>query len=325
MSGARCCVLGATGFLGGQIAQTAYEQGWQVRGLRRRPDAVGAIENVPVDWVSGDLSDVPSLLAAMRRCPLVFHVAGYYPQQARDVSEAVRHGVTGMRNVLAAAAMAGVKRLMYTSALTTLGLPPSSQGLVSEQDLYMPGSTSDPYCEVKWAMEMEAVRAAAGGLPVIIVIPTAVFGPGDIKPNASAVLLRIMQGHSPQKMTGQISVVDGRDVAIGHLAAANRGRPGRRYLLTGHNLEYSDMLDIMAQAVGQVLQQPASSGRIGRVVAKMGKRLGSSGSPHIAAVRNSCAVDSSHTRDALGLPDPIPFKKTCLDTAKWFLDQGYVT
>ena len=127
MSEIRCCILGATGFIGGQIARAALAQGWQVRGLRRRPQTTGAIGDLEIEWVSGDLADLASLVTAMRGCPLLFHAAGYYPHRARDISETVRHGVTGMRNVLAAAATAGVKRLVYTSALTTVG-PPSELG-----------------------------------------------------------------------------------------------------------------------------------------------------------------------------------------------------
>ena len=89
MSEIRCCVLGATGFIGGQIARAAAAQGWQVCGLRRRPDAVGAIGDLGIEWASGDLTDLASLVTAMRGCPLVFHAAGYYPHRARDVRETV--------------------------------------------------------------------------------------------------------------------------------------------------------------------------------------------------------------------------------------------
>jgi len=82
MSEIRCCILGATGFIGGQIARAAAALGWQVRGLRRRPAATGAIGDLDIEWVSGDLADPASLVTAMRGCPLVFHAAGYYPHRA---------------------------------------------------------------------------------------------------------------------------------------------------------------------------------------------------------------------------------------------------
>ena len=237
----RCCVLGATGFIGGQIARAAVARGWQVRGLRRRPHATGAVGDLEVEWVSGDLADPASLVAAMRGCPLVFHAAAYYPHRARDVWDTVRHGVTGMRNVLAAASAAGVKRLVYTSALTTVGPPSDPRQLAGERDLYTPGSVPLPYFEVKWAMEMEAARATAQGLPVVTLLPTAVFGPGDVKPTTGVILLMVARGQLPVTVEGTINVVDGRDVAAGHVAAAERGRPGRRYILGGHNLTFPGM------------------------------------------------------------------------------------
>ena len=171
MSEIPCCVLGATGFIGGQIARVARSKGLKVRAVRRRSGAVGAIGDLDVDWVSGDLNDIASLVTAMRGCPLVFHAAAYYPQRARDPWEAVRHDVAGMRNVLTAAATAGVKRLIYTSAPTTIGPPSDTTRQANETDLYLPGSFPTPYFEVKWAKEMEAIRAAAQGQPVITVIP----------------------------------------------------------------------------------------------------------------------------------------------------------
>jgi len=315
----RCCVLGATGFLGGQITRVVHRQGWKIRGMRRRRNAVGAIGDLSIEWVSGDLSDTASLLAAMRGCPLVFHAAGYYPRRTRDSGEAVRHGVMGMRNVLAAASTAGVRRLVYTSAYTTLGIP--SGRLAAENDLYVPSSITNPYFEVKWAMEMEAMRAATWALPIIITLPTAVFGPGDIKPSSSQLLLTIANGHSPSKRDGQINVVDPRDVADGHLAAANRWRPGGRYILGGHNLAYQEMLDIMVDTARQMRQVPSSHGIV-RSMARLGARLGSPEPHHLASIGHWFPVDSALTRGQLGLPEPIPFAKTCHDALEWYYEHG---
>jgi len=317
-----CCILGATGFIGGQIARAALAWGWQVRGLRRRPNAVGAIGDLDIEWVSGDLADPASLVAAMRGCPLVFHAAGYYPHRARDVWETVRHGVTGMRNVLAAAATARVKRLVYTSALTTIG-PPSEPGRpASERDLYTPGSVPIPYFEVKWAMEMEAMRATAHGLPVVVVLPTAVFGPGDVKPTTGALLLMTARGRIPGYIEGAINVVDGRDVAAGHVAAAARGRPGRRYILGGHNLTFREMQAIIAEAAGR--KPPRLKLPLGliRAAAEVGSLLGVPGTHHLRAIRHWQPLDTTRAREELGLPEPIPFEQTCRDALAWFRARG---
>jgi len=320
----RCCVLGATGFIGGQIARAAVERGWQVRGLRRRPQATGAIGDLEIEWVSGDLADPAALVTAMRGCPLVFHAAGYYPHRARDVWETVRHGVAGMRNVLMAAATAGVRRLVYTSALTTVGPPSDASRLADERDLYTPGSVPLPYFEVKWAMEMEAMRATAQGLPVVIVLPTAVFGPGDVKPTTGRLLLLAARGWIPGYLEGQINVVDGRDVAAGHISAAERGRPGQRYILGGHNLTFREVQTIIAEAAGRKPPRTRLPLWLVKAIAEIGSLVGIPGTHHLRAIRHWQPLDTSRARRELNLPEPIPFEQTCRDTLDWFRKHGYL-
>ena len=320
----RCCILGATGFIGGQIARAAVDRGWRVRGLRRRPDAVGAIGDLEIEWASGDLADPASLVTAMRGCPLVFHVAGYYPHRARNVQETTRHGVTGMRNVLTAASAAGVKRLVYTSAFTTVGPPGDPGRLASERDLYTPGSIPLPYFEVKWAMEMEAMRATAQGLPIVVVLPTAVFGPGDAKPSTGKILLMAAQGRIPGYIGGTLNVVDVRDVASGHIAAAQRGKPGRRYILGGHNLIIREMQATIAEVAGRKPPRATLPLWLTQAIAGVGSLLGIPGVHHLRAIRHWQPLDTSRAREELDLPDPIPFTQTCRDALDWFREHGHL-
>jgi dihydroflavonol-4-reductase len=326
MATIRCCVLGATGFIGGQIARAALERGWLVRGVRRRPDAVGALEDVTdrVEWVQADLADRSSLVTALRGCPLVFHAAAYYPQRSPDLWEAIRHGVSGMRNLLDAARTAGVRRLVYTSSLSTIG-PPSEPGrLANEGDLYMPGTAQLPYFEVKWAMEQEALRASAQGLPVIVAVPSLVFGPGDVKPTSSQLLLLVARRRLRWAVEGSVNVVDGRDVGVGHTLAAERGKPGRRYILGGHNVTYHEMLTDIAQAADVPPPKRKLPMSLVETAGKIGRRLGVSGAGQLVGIRHWQPLDTSHARQALGLPEPYPFEETCRDTLAWFREHGYV-
>ena len=318
----RCCVLGATGFIGGQIARAAAAKGWRVRGLRRRSDAVGAIGDLEIEWVSGDLTDPASLVAAMRGYPLVFHAAGYYPHGARNVWETLRHAVSGMRNVLVAAAAAGVKRLIYTSAFTTVGSSADPGRLANEHDLYTPGSVSLPFFEVKWAMEMEAMRATIQGLPIVIVLPTVVHGPGDVKPTTGKLLLMMAQGRIKGYIEGEINVVDGRDVAAGHIAAAGRGRPGRRYILGGHNLTFREMQTVVAEVAGR--KPPRSKMSLPRATSKRSGKFDIHGTHQLHAIRHWQQLDTSRAREELGFPEPIPFEQTCRDALVWFHEQGHL-
>jgi dihydroflavonol-4-reductase len=320
----RCCIIGATGFIGGQVARAAIDQGWRVRAVRRRPDAVGAIGDLPVEWVTGDLMDRASLVSAMRDCPLVFHVAGHYPQRSCDIWQAVQHGVIGMRHVLTAAPIAGIKRLIYTSALTTIGPPGEPGRLANESDPYIPGSVPNAYFESKWAMEMEAMRAFGRGVPVVIVNPTTTFGPGDVKPTSGKALLMLAKGLIPGYIAGTINVVDSRDVATGHIAAAQHGRPGRRYILGGHNLTFEEMLATMASAAGRRTPRVRLPGWSAKVLGQAGCLLGVTGSAVLQAIDQFQPLDTSHARSELKLGEPIPFEQTCLDTLAWFRQHGYL-
>lgn len=323
----RCCVLGATGFIGGQVARAALEAGWSVRGLRRRPGAVGALEDVAgqMEWVQADLEDLSSLTAGLRGCSLVFHAAAYYPTRGSDPWVAVRHGVTQIRNVLTAARQATVERVVYTSSLSTVGPPGTPHRLANEDDLYTPGSVRIPYFEVKWAMEQEAMRACSAGLPVVVVIPAAVFGPGDVKPTTSSLLLMVARRWLRWYIEGMVNVVDGREVAAGHILAAQRGQPGQRYILGGHNLTIQEMLSTMALAAGVPPPGRALPTGLLQGVAWLAARFGLPSAGQIQAVRHWQGLDTSRARQELGLPPPRPFAQTCQDTLEWFRAHGYLS
>ena len=234
----------------------------------------------------------------------------------------MRRGVTGMRNVLRAAADASAERLVFTSALTTVGPSQDPDRLADESDLYVPGSVRSPYYEVKWAMEMEAARAASRGLPVITVMPTSVFGPGDVKPATGSVLVLAASGRMPVYIGGTINVVDVRDVTRGHIAAAKRGVPGERYILGGHNMAVLDMLTTITRVAG--CRPPRVRLPVGLVpiVAGLGEAIGVPGISHLRASAHWQALDTRLSRDKLGLAVPTPFERTCQDALTWFLNHG---
>ena len=232
----RGLVLGATGFIGGQIARAAVGCGWQVRAARRRAGVTGAIGAVDVEWVRADLNDADSLVAAMRGVDVVFHAAARYIHTARNVRRHVAEARAEMRRVLDAAKQSGVSRLIYTSTLTTIGAAVEPGQPADERAAYVPGSADDAYHELKWAMEQDALHAAPDGVPAVIVCPTMVLGPGDVHLSISGPLLEIARGRVPFTVDGGVNVIDVRDVAVAHVAAANRGRVGERYILGGHNV-----------------------------------------------------------------------------------------
>jgi dihydroflavonol-4-reductase len=244
----RVCVLGATGFIGGHIAREAARVGWQVRAVRRSPNNAGAIGDLPVDWASANLTDVDSLRRAMVGCEVVFHAAAAYPQDFRHIEREVAHARAEMNNVLQAARVSRVSRLIYTSSVTTIGSPPHGR-MADERDMYRPGSAHSAYYDAKYAMERLALRESRDP-DMVILLPTAVFGPGDIKPTTGVVIREAARGRIPVYFDATINAVDVRDVARSHIAAVERGRYAERYILGGHNLSVHDLLKTVCNIAG---------------------------------------------------------------------------
>lgn len=320
----RVLVLGATGFIGGQVARAAHAAGWQVRGLRRREGAVGAVGDVPVEWHSGDLADSASLTGAMQGCDVLFHAAGFAPETMRSVRKAVREGVAQTRRVFGAARLAGVGRVVYTSSLATIGTPPpGADRLADESDPYAPGSTWNSYYEAKWLMELEALRANDAGLPVVSLCPTAVFGPGDVKPSTSRILLMVAKGQMPASVDVETNIVDGRDVALAHIRAAEVGQPGERYIIGGHNLNIDAALREAARLVG--VREPLVTLSLSTAARLL--RLADALHLPIPATMRALPYwqpyDTSKARRAFDLT-PRPFAETVIDTVSWFREHGYL-
>jgi dihydroflavonol-4-reductase len=250
------CVLGATGFIGGQIARAAANAGHRVRAARRNPSNAGAISDVPVEWVSANLNDAGSLVQAMHGCEVLFHAAASYPEDHRRIPQAVADAQAEMRRVLDAARVAGVRRVIYTSTLTTMErrLPlPQGEGwgegvLLDETCFYQPGSAPSAYYEAKFAMEQIALGAR--DIDVVTLMPTAVFGPGDVKPTTGIVIREAARGRMPVYFDAVLNAVDARDVAAAHLAAVAQGVAGERYAIGGHNLTLRQFLTAVAKVAG---------------------------------------------------------------------------
>jgi dihydroflavonol-4-reductase len=234
------CVLGATGFIGGHIARAASAAGWHVRAVRRDPNNAGAIGDLPVEWVTGNLIDVDSLRRAMAGCEVIFHAAAAYPQDFRHIDREVGQARAEMDNVLQAARAVRASRILYTSSITTVGAPPPGR-LADERDVYRPGSAHSAYFEAKYAMERLALRDSRSP-DLIVLLPTAVFGPGDIKPTTGVVIRDAARGRYPIYFDATLNAVDVRDVAQSHIAAVTRGRRAERYILGGHNVSVYELL-----------------------------------------------------------------------------------
>lgn len=319
-----CLVLGATGFIGGHIAREAAARGWRVRALRRNPDFVGAIGDVQVEWVTGDLNNRSSLIEAMRGCDVVFHSAGAYPHGTRQIDRDVQSALDQMRNVIEAARSARPDRLIYTSSFTTVGLPGEPNRLADERDLYRPGTAGDAYYEAKWAMETEALQS---GLPVVVLNPAAVFGPGDVHLAVSEIVIMAAKGRVPIYFDATFGAIDVRDVAAAHLNAVEGGRVGARYILSAHNMTLKDGLDLIARSAGVKPPSIYLGPRTLSAVIAVGKYL--PGAPdgvigHLRTMRFWQPLNNAKAVNELGLGSARPLEETLRDALAWFKTNGYL-
>ena len=251
MSRSKALVTGATGFVGAAVARALLTEGWEVRALVRSGSDRRNVASLPVAQVVGDLTDAASLERALEGCEAAFHVAADYRLWAPQPQELYRANVDGTGNLLDAAARAGVRRIVYTSSVATVGLP--ADGRPGAEDA--PVGLADMighYKRSKFLAEERARQAAARGIPVVIVNPSTPIGPGDVKPTPTGqIVLDAARGRTPAYVDTGLNIVHVDDVAAGHLRAFHRGRIGERYILGGEDMTLRQILTLIAQLVGR--------------------------------------------------------------------------
>lgn len=245
-------VTGASGFVGSALARKLIAAAHQVRVLLRPTSDLRNIEGLPVEVALGDLADKNSLERALEGCTALFHVAADYRLWARHPQQLYQSNVAGTVNIMQAALKAGVKRIVYTSSVATLGLHVDS----SPADENTPVTLNDMighYKRSKFLAEAEVKRMIAGqGLPAVIVNPSTPVGPRDIKPTPTGrMVLDAACGRTPAYVDTGLNLVHVDDVAQGHLLAFERGVVGERYILGGRNMTLQEILIEVARISGQ--------------------------------------------------------------------------
>lgn len=245
-------VTGSTGFVGSHVARQLAAAGHAVRVLVRQSSNLQALEGLAVERVEGDLRDMASLDRAMKGVRQVFHVAADYRLWARNPDEIYESNVQGTRRILEAAAQAGVERVVYTSTVATVAVPGHGGDLPNEETHATLDQMVGHYKRSKFLAELEAIKAVAAGVPVVIVNPTAPVGPGDWKPTPTGrIIVDFLNGRMPAYVDTGLNLVPVEDVAVGHLLAAEKGRIGERYILGGLNLTLKQILEKLASITGR--------------------------------------------------------------------------
>jgi nucleoside-diphosphate-sugar epimerase len=243
----RYAVTGATGFVGGALVRQLRDAGHEVSALVRDPSRAATLGAIGVDLVPGDLDDAVALDGLCSGADGLFHVAGWYKLGQRDPSGGVRVNIEGTRNALAAAQRASVPRVVYTS---TLAVNSDTHGAVPDEGYRFTGRHLSVYDRTKAEAHRIAEQFSSAGLPVVIVQPGLVYGPGDTS-QTGGLLDQVVRGRRPMAPGGGgvcWGYVD--DIARGHVLAMEHGEPGSSYMLAGPRGSLGDGLRRAAGIAG---------------------------------------------------------------------------
>jgi dihydroflavonol-4-reductase len=317
----RCLVTGATGFVGSHVARALVERGDDVRVTVRDGAPGEPLEGLDVERVAWrDVTDRRALRRALKGVEKVFHLAGSTNLRL-SAAELLRVNADGTRTVLEEALRAGVERAVYTSSVSAIGPAPPNSAL-DERATY-PGRLGLAYPDSKHEAEIEALRIGARGLPVVIVCPGHVFGPGDYGPSSTDVVRRFLLRRIPAYVDGAINIVDVRDVAAGHLLADERGAPGERYILGNRNYTWDRLFAELAHVSGiepPLVRVPYA---VALALAESGERLPGRAPASVAEVKAAgrwWTYRNGRARRELGWT-VRSHEETVEATVRWWLDR----
>ncbi len=325
-------VTGATGFVGSAVVRALLDAGEAPRVLVRPASDRRNLEGLGVELAEGDLRDPASLARACRGCQALFHVAADYRLWVPRPAEIYAANVDGTRALMEAAGAAGVRRIVYTSSVATLGLMRDG----SPADETVPVALADMighYKRSKFLAE-EAVREMVrdAGLPAVIVNPSTPLGPRDIKPTPTGrTIVEAARGRIPAFVDTGLNVVHVDDVAAGHLLAFERGEVGERYILGGENLTLAQILAVVAKLCGR--RPPRLRLPHGLILplaygAEAWARVTRGGEPFVTVdglrmARKRMFFTSAKAEAALGYR-ARPADAALADAVAWFRDAGYL-
>ena len=326
----KCFLTGATGFLGSHVARQLLSRGAELRLLVRPTSRLDNIADLPAERVVGDLRDLQSLKTGMSGCEFVFHVAADYRLWSRNGQELYDSNVEGTRNVLAAARDSGVRRVIYTSSVATMGFGNNGR-LTDEKTPVTLSNMIGDYKRSKFMAEQLVIEAARSGQNVVVVNPTTPIGERDIKPTPTGrIVVDFLLRKFPAYVDTGLNLVDVADCAHGHLLAMEKAVPGERYILGGENLTLKQILDKLAAITG--LPSPKiklpyamayATGVVDTLVSgKMLKREPRVTLDSVRMGRKKMFITSAKAERELGW-NPAPVDGALRRAVEWFRANGY--
>ncbi len=323
-------VTGGTGFVGAHIVRALIGRGRAPRCLVRGGSARANLEGLPVECAMGDVTDRESLRRAIAGIRTVYHCAADYRLYARDPREIYATNVEGTRNVLAAAAEAGVERVVYTSSVGALGLSENGSP-ATEQTPVALDEVIGHYKRSKYQAERVAEEWAGKGLPVVIVNPSTPVGELDIKPTPTGqMIVDFLNRKMPAYVETGLNLVDVHDVAQGHILAAEKGRVGEKYILGNRNMTLKEIFDALSRLTGIPAPAlklphwvPLTVAAVDTTFSRLTGRVPRVSWESVRMSRHRMFFDATKAVRELGLPQ-TPVEEALSRAVAWFQGRGYV-
>ncbi|OGO16033.1 MAG: hypothetical protein A2Y93_13445 [Chloroflexi bacterium RBG_13_68_17] len=321
-------VTGATGHIGNVLVRELVARGEQVRALLLPGEDPSPLQGVEAQKVEGDVLDPDSIRAALDGVQRVYHLAGLISIMPQMYGRLYQVNVIGTRNMLQACRRARVRRLVYTSSIHAIAVPP--EGNVIDESLPVdPDQTWGDYDRTKAMATREVQQAAAEGLDAVIVCPTGVIGPYDFRRSeVGQFILACARPGLKLFIEGAYDFVDVRDVAAGHILACEYGRRGESYILSGSRLTVRRILALVEDITGHHgphLRLPLWLAELTSHVAPLFYRL-TRAKPRFTpyslhTITSNSVISPRKARGELGYATR-PARESIADTLRWFAEQG---
>lgn len=313
-------LTGATGFVGTVLAKQLAAQGWRLAAIHRPGSNLKYLADVPIDWRAGDVTDPPSLRAALPEgVDAVFHLAGDTSLWSRHNERQTRVNVEGTRNMVEAALARGAKRFVHTSSISVYGL---QAGVIDERAQQLGRVSPVNYQRSKFLAEEEVRKGIARGLDAVILNPAAIMGPYDAV-NWVRMIRLVCEGRLPGVPPGRMSFCHVDEVARAHIAAVERGRRGENYLLGGTDAPLAELVRVIGEVAGKPVPTRVTPAWLLRAVGQAGEWVSqvtgreprfTPESARMATRHLHC--DCSKAERELGFR-PVPLRRLVEDSYAW--------
>ncbi|MDY6906550.1 MAG: SDR family oxidoreductase [Thermodesulfobacteriota bacterium] len=328
----KALVTGAAGFIGSHVVEELLKENVDVRALVRPGEDIRNIESFDIEIVTGDILDVAAVDKAMQGVDTVFHLAAVFSIWMKNWAGIYEVNMQGSRNVLQSALDNGVGRVVYTSSIAALGISPG-KGLSDEDTPFNQYDLGSHYVLTKYLSQQEALAFARKGLDLVVVNPCFPFGANDIGPTPTGgIIVDILKGYNWFYYAGGLNIVDVRDVARGHVLAAQKGETGRKYILGNCNLTMKEFMRLVYRVsekkIKVMIPVPLFvlypfAGFLTWVADRFTHRPPMTTPVEVRYSKQYLFFDNTRAKNELGL-EFTPLEDSLHRSIAWFRENGYV-